>query len=256
MFLKVNRTSGLWRKNFQVPSHLLFIVNPSLLHLLLHSMMYKLQQQHRSLDHEFTLFRNSAHHMTWSNQASLTSEIKIQQQQQTKTSTTEYKVSTVTNQAYTFQCSTFSLIVYAKVIQLLVTAMRKTQLETMYWAGLRLSHINSSALMISSWIQREWITKLPSPESQTAGLCSSGGDRDEFNGPGRFRWVLPRPCAVCWASVVRVRSLSSAHAVRVVLGELLHHVLTARETVDTVLQEVATKKHVYPWVAAAVQRGQ
>lgn len=33
------------------------------------------------------------------------------------------------NQAYTFRCSTFSLIVYAKIIPLLVTAVRKTQLE-------------------------------------------------------------------------------------------------------------------------------
>lgn len=87
-------------------------------------------------------------------------------------------------------------------------------------------------------------------------LCGSGRNRNESDGPGRFRGVLPCPCAVCRTPVVRVRSLSSAHVVRVILGEFLHHALAAWEALDTVLQEVATKEHVYPGVAAAVQGGQ
>lgn len=96
----------------------------------------------------------------------------------------------------------------------------------------------------------------PAPRVGAARLCGSGGNRDEFDGLGRFRRVLPHPCAVCGASVVGVRSLPPAHAVRVVLGEFLHHALAAWKALDAVLQEMAAKKHVYPGVAAAVQGGQ
>lgn len=87
-------------------------------------------------------------------------------------------------------------------------------------------------------------------------MYSSSGDRNEPDGLGRFRGVLPRPTAVGRASVVRIRSLSAAHAVGVILGEFLRHALATWEALDTVLQEMATKKHVYPRVAAAVQGGQ
>lgn len=55
----------------------------------------------------------------------------------------------VMNQAYTFQGGTFSLTVYAKIIQLWITTMRETQLETMFVVK---PHTNSSALMFSSRI--------------------------------------------------------------------------------------------------------
>lgn len=98
-------------------------------------------------------------------------------------------------------------------------------------------------------------TKVP-PKSRAAWMCGSSGDGNESDGFGRFGRVLPHPSAVRWASVVRIRSLSAAHAVRVILGEFLRQAVAARETLDAVLQEMATEKHVYPRVAAAVQGSQ
>lgn len=50
--------------------------------------------------------------------------------------------------------------------------------------------------------------------------------------------------------------MSSAHAVSVFFVEVLLYILAAREALDTVLQKMATKKHVYPRVAATIQRSQ
>lgn len=134
----------------------------------------------------------------------------------------------------------------------------KMQLETQsctQWIDLRLCHIYSSFVhMISSWIQPT-VQKVYY-KGQAVWMRGSGWNRNKFDGLGRFRWVLPSAHTVCRASVVSVRSLSSAHTVRIFFIECWLHVLAAWETLDTVLQKVATKKHVYPGVAATIQGSQ
>lgn len=81
----------------------------------------------------------------------------------------------------------------------------------------------------------------------------SGGNRNEFDGLGKLGRVLPCNHTVGRASVVCVRSLSSAHTVRIFFVQCLLHALAAWETLDAVLQEVATEKHVDPRIAATIQ---
>lgn len=63
------------------------------------------------------------------------------------------------NQAYTFQGGTFSLTVYAKIIQLWITTMRETQLETMFVVNLTQTH----RLLCSLAGFRQWTQKTPPP---------------------------------------------------------------------------------------------
>lgn len=65
----------------------------------------------------------------------------------------------VMNQAYTFQGGTFSLTVYAKIIQLWITTMRETQLETMFVVNLTQTH----RLLCSLARFRQWTQKTPPP---------------------------------------------------------------------------------------------
>ena len=84
----------------------------------------------------------------------------------------------------------------------------------------------------------------------------SGGNRNEFDGLGKFRRVLPCTRTVGRASVISVRSLSSARTVRIFFVKCLLRALAAWETLDAVLQEVATEKHVDPRIAATIQGSQ
>ena len=108
--------------------------------------------------------------------------------------------------------------------------------------------------MVSSWIQPTG--QKVCYESQAARTWGSGWNWNESDDLGRFRRVLPRTCAVCRASVVSVRSLPSARTVWIFFAERLLHVLAAWEALDTVLQEMTAKKHVYPGIAATIQGSQ
>lgn len=107
------------------------MLNPNLPHLLLHFTMYEstatavFKSRVHFVERQYTSHGLSQPRLTYVRNKNTVKKKK-------KTSTPKYKVSVVTNQAYTFQGGTFSLTVYAKIIQLWITAMRKTQLETMF----------------------------------------------------------------------------------------------------------------------------
>lgn len=161
MFFRDNRTSGLQRKDRQVRSYLLRILNPNFPHLLLHFTMYKLTAT--------AIFKSRVHFVERQytshglNQSRLT-YVRNKNTVKKNTSTPKYKVSMVMNQAYTFQGGTFSLAAYAKIIQLWITTMRKTQLETMFvlsWFVVNLTQTHRLLCSLAGF--RQWTQKTPPP---------------------------------------------------------------------------------------------